>query len=378
MESASPGQAVDINKKQKDDHELKGNAEDKEAGENVKSKKNDGAKMGEEGSNVEKKALGGSADVQTAGSGKPGKKKIVRKIVKQKVANKKEGLEDSAKPSDKLNEKNVGAKSANSEIPGRQDEPSTNAAGVKTFVRKKVVRKVPVAKTVQKENEGMQPEMKINEGAECSEDKPNGKSNVSSGAVVQEATVKTAVKKTVIRRVPKRKVADAKANEGIADSKKDDDKDGKKLVQAGNESEALEDQSVDADSHISVAKSEKKIVLKTMSKSGTPEKQDDFGNSSRTGSKASKEDKEDEKKVDEKSDSVSKIDNADKKKASQKDNHTGKQEKSKVEEKKDKGGKNEPRSKLNKEVKEKKQHEEPPRRPGLFLQVKGTKDSKVG
>lgn len=333
--------------------------------------------MGEECSNLEKKALGGSADVQTAGSGKPGKKKIVRKIVKQKVANKKEGLEDSAKPSDKLDEKNVGAKSANSEIPGRQDEPSTNAAGVKTFVRKKVVRKVPVAKTVQKENEGMQPEMKINEGPECSDDKPNGKSNVSSGAVVQEATVKTAAKKTVIRRVPKRKVADAKANEGIADSKKDDDKDGKKLVQAGNESEVLEDQSVDADSHMSVAKSEKKIVLKTTSNSGTPEKKDDLGNSSRTGSKASKEDKEDEKKVDEKSDCVSKIGNADKKKASQKDNHTGKKEKSKVEEK-DKGGKNEPRSKLNKEVKEKKQHEEPPRRPGLFLQVKETKDSKVG
>ncbi|GFS39130.1 ATP/GTP-binding protein family [Actinidia rufa] len=378
IESASPGQAVVINKKQKDDHEPNGSAADKEGGETENSEEKGGATTVDESNNVGKKELRESTGVQSTSGLKPVKKKIVKKNVKQKVADKKEGSDDPAKQTDKLDEKNLEEKTANSEITGQQDVSPANAAGVKTFIRKKVVKKVPVAKAVQKDDEGMEPEVKTDKGPEYSEDKSKGESDSSSAAIVQDPTAKTTAKKKVIKRVVKRKVTGAAANEGVSDGKKDDVKDGIMVVQAGKEAKVLGDQTVDADSPVGAANTEKKIAPKTTSKSASPKKQDNLGNSSKTGSKAEKEDKKVENRVDEKSGSASKVDNeADKQKVSHKDTPSGKREKSKDEEKKDKEKKDDSRNKSTKEVKEKKQIEEPPRHPGLFLQTKRNNDSKL-
>ncbi|GFZ10854.1 hypothetical protein Acr_22g0002520 [Actinidia rufa] len=219
IESASPGQVVIINKKQKDAHELNGSAADNEGGENENSEEKGGVSTVDESNNVAKKELGESTGVLSAGSVKPVKKKIV----KQKVADKKE------------------------EITGQHDVSPANAAGVKTFIRKKVAKKVPVAIAVQKEDEGMEPEVKMDKGPECSEDKPKGESDSKSTAVVQDPTAKTTAKKKVIKRVVKRKVTCAAANEGVSDSKKDDVKDGIMVVQEYKEVKVFGDQTVDAD-----------------------------------------------------------------------------------------------------------------------------------
>ncbi|GMP92431.1 hypothetical protein CsSME_00042660 [Camellia sinensis var. sinensis] len=391
VESAIPGQVVDVIKKQKGDHKLKGNSADKAEVGNEKSEKKVAMTMGEEGNNVENKELGEDAVAKTAVSGKLGKRKVVKRVIRQKVAAKKDGLDNLTKQNDGLDDqtkqnenlevKNVGEKSANPETTGQPDESSANASCVKTFTRKKVVKKVPVVKAVLKKNEGMDTEMKTDKEPDCSEDKPEVKSDLSNAAVVQDAAVKTTTKKKVVKRVPKRKVTGAEANEGVSDSKKDDDKDGKKVGQAGNEAKTLGDQTAAADSHVDDAKLEKKATRK-MSESVTPVKQDDVGNSSKTGSKADKEDKTNEKRVDEKSGSVSKINN-ETGKQKPKDNHVSKREKSKEiekskdEEKKNKEGKDESKSKSNKDVKEKKQPEEPPRHPGLFLQTKASRGFKL-
>ncbi|KAG5531791.1 hypothetical protein RHGRI_026421 [Rhododendron griersonianum] len=364
LESAPAGQEADVTKKQNDENELKGNAADKDGGEKQVSDKKGGVAAGDKGSSVEKKEVGESTGVPTSGSGKIGRKKIIKKIVKQKVAGKKECLD----------EKNMGENIAISETTGQQDAPFANAAAVKTFIRKRVVKKVPVAKTVQKDNEGIQPEVKTDKGTECSEDKAKGKSDSSSPAVVQDATVKTTGKKKVIKKVLKRKLTVAQASESVPNNDKDD-KEGTTIVKAGKELKALGIKTVDAE-----ASSEKKISAKSV----TPAKQDDLGNSNKAESKVVKEEKKAEKKVEEKSGSASKIiKEADKQKISSKDGHTDKRgkskerEKSKDEEKKDKEVKDDSRSKSSKDVKEKKQLEEPPRHPGLFLQTKGSKESKL-
>ncbi|KAI8538398.1 hypothetical protein RHMOL_Rhmol09G0099900 [Rhododendron molle] len=364
LESAPAGQEADVTKKQNDENELKGNAADKDGGEKQVSDKKGGVAAGDKGSSVEKKEVGESTGVPTSSIGKIGRKKIIKKIVKQKVAGKKECLD----------EKNMGENIAISETTGQQDAPFANAAAVKTFIRKRVVKKVPVAKAVQKDNEGIQPEVKTDKGTECSEDKAKGKSESSIPAVVQDATVKTTGKKKVIKKVLKRKLTVVQANESVLDNNKDD-KEGTTIVKAGKELKALGKKTVDAE-----ASSEKKISAKSV----TPAKQDDLGNSNKAESKVVKEEKKAEKKVEEKSGSASKINKeADKQKISSKDAHTDKRgkskerEKSKDEEKKDKEVKDDSRSKSIKDVKEKKQLEEPPRHPGLFLQTNGSKESKL-
>ncbi|XP_058182729.1 protein SHORT ROOT IN SALT MEDIUM 1 isoform X1 [Rhododendron vialii] len=364
LESAPAGQEADVTKKQNDENELKGNAADKDGGEKQVSDKKGGVAAGDKGSSVEKKEVGESIGVPTSGSGKIGRKKIIKKIVKQKVAGKKECLD----------EKNMGENIAISETTGQQDVPFANAAAVKTFIRKRVVKKVPVAKAVQKDNEGIQPEVKTDKGTECSEDKAKGKSDSSSPAVVQDASVKTTGKKKVIKKVLKRKLTVAQANESGPNNNKDD-KEGTTIVKAGKELKALGKKTVDAE-----ASSEKKISAKSV----TPAKQDDLGNSNKAESEVVKEEKKAEKKVEEKNGSASKIiKEADKQKISSKDGHTDKRGKSKEreklkdEEKKDKEVKDDSRRKSSKDVKEKKQLEEPPRHPGLFLQTKGSKESKL-
>ncbi|XAR53200.1 hypothetical protein NMG60_11021653 [Bertholletia excelsa] len=364
---SSSGQAVDVSIKQKDGHGQKANAADGD--ENIRVEKKDVVQTVEDVNNAEKKEMGESASVQTTGSGNLGKKKIVKKIVKQKGADKKDSVENSTKQSDTLDAKGVGET-----ISSQKDEASADAPSVKTFIRKKVVKKVPVVKTVQKEKESMQSDMKTEKESECLEDTPKDKQDSTSDTVVQDTVVKKTAKKKIIRRVPKRKVTGEEANDGVSDGKKDDDKDGKTTVQAGTEAKKLGQQCVDVDDEVGGSRSES---AKTISESV---KQFDAGNASKTGSKSDGE-KKDEKRIDE-STSASKVDaEADKQKASQKDSH-GKRDKLKErgklkdEEKKVTEGKDESRSKSSKDIKDKKQPEEPSR-PGLLLQTKGPKGSKL-
>lgn len=370
-ETVSSGQSEDANKKEKDGNEAKGiTAEEKVDGNDKRLEIKGGAETGEQKKTVEKKEQGESAGAQTSGSGTSGKKKIIKKIVKQKVVDKAADVSDS-KQKDKLGEQDNGEKNANSEIPGLQDASSVPLTGVKTFVRKKVIKKVPVRKTVQNED---------------TEDKPKDNSDPSGAAVVQSTGVKTTVKKKIIKRVAKRKVASLKSSDGVADTKKEVDGDGEKVVLAVDETENVERQATDAENQDSeVKRSEKKTVPKTNSKALTPEKQDDVVDSSNAEIKTDKDDKKDEKRTGEKSGSGIKAEiEADKQKASQNDNQSGKRGKSKEgekskdeKEKKDNVGKDESRSKSNKELKDKRKSEEPPRHPGLILQTKWSKASKV-
>lgn len=370
-ETVSSGQSEDANKKEKDGNEAKGiTAEEKVDGNDKRLEIKGGAETGEQKKTVEKKEQGESAGAQTSGSGTSGKKKIIKKIVKQKVVDKAADVSDS-KQKDKLGEQDNGEKNANSEIPGLQDASSVPLTGVKTFVRKKVIKKVPVRKTVQNED---------------TEDKPKDNSDPSGAAVVQSTGVKTTVKKKIIKRVAKRKVASLKSSDGVADTKKEVDGDGEKVVLAVDETENVERQATDAENQDSeVKRSEKKTVPNTNSKALTPEKQDDVVDSSNAEIKTDKDDKKDEKRTGEKSGSGIKAEiEADKQKASQNDNQSGKRGKSKEgekskdeKEKKDNVGKDESRSKSNKELKDKRKSEEPPRHPGLILQTKWSKASKV-
>jgi hypothetical protein len=363
-EAAVSGQSEDSNKKEKNGNDMKGiKAEEKGDVNDKKLEKNDGAEKSEEIKNVEKKEQGESA-VATSGSVKSGKKKIIKKIVKQKVVDKTAG-DSASKQNDKLDEKDNGEKIANSEI---SDQQGKSVAPTRTFVRKKVIRKVPAGKIAQNEDTG---------------DKPKDNSDPSSTAVVEGGTsVKTTVKKKIIKRVAKRKVTGLESSDGASGTKKDADGDEIKAVQAVHETENMERQAAEAENVVSeVKRPEKKTVSKTDSKTVANKKQDDV-DSSKTEIKADKDDKKDERKTGEKSGLGSKAEiEADKLKVPQNDGKRGKSkdgDKSKDEkERKDNDGKDESRSKSNKDLKDKKKSEEPPRHPGLILQTKWSKESKL-
>ncbi|KAI3665841.1 hypothetical protein L6452_44476 [Arctium lappa] len=154
-----------------------------------------------EGDNSEKINQIEVAPVQTTGSGK---KKVIRKVVKKKVVEK-DKAGKAAEQSDPLVPKKMGETTTNTEAAGRDEESSGNPSAVKTFTRKKVTKKVPVAKVVKKEDEGTQAEVIPVKEQESSENKPK---NADAGS----ASGKTTVKKKIIKRVTKRKVVAKVAN----------------------------------------------------------------------------------------------------------------------------------------------------------------------
>ncbi|KDO82987.1 hypothetical protein CISIN_1g0058842mg, partial [Citrus sinensis] len=118
---ASPysGEAVKINEKEKSFTDLKGKATNQKGnGSDKKVEKIDGSESGREEKNVEEKDLVETTAAQTAGNAKPGKRKIIRRIVKQKVVDKAAGGENTVgNQNDKLDEKDaVEKKNANSEV----------------------------------------------------------------------------------------------------------------------------------------------------------------------------------------------------------------------------------------------------------------------
>lgn len=382
-ESAPCGKAKVTDKVEKNNKDLKGDAADGKGDVNDKKPlKKDASETGEEVRNVVKKEQVATAGAQTISAVKSGKKKIIKKIVKQKVVGKPSGESTGNQQQDeKVNEE----KDANLKTPGQQDESLSNSPGVKTFVRKKVANKV--GKSNEKEDNETQLEVKVEKETDCSEDKPKKNSVPSGGAVMQDTSTKTIIRKKIIKRVPKRKVAGGEATNGVSNVKKDGGSIETNVVQVGDATENTKNQTADAENMVSeVKKTEKKIIPKLKSpKPNVIGRQDSMVNSSNSGIKNEKVEKKDVKGTGERSGSGNREEiEAEKQKIPENDNHDDKQgklkdiEKSKDEKEKKGDGKDESRSKSNKELKEKRKPEEPPRHPGLILQTRWSKDSKVG
>ncbi|XWS23169.1 hypothetical protein CRYUN_Cryun29cG0098000 [Craigia yunnanensis] len=348
-QSVSSSHGVVANRKKKDSNCIEGDAaEGKVSGGENKFEVKDGSEI-TVGGGPEKKESGEAAADKT-GAVKSLKKKVIKRIVKQKVANKTAAeVNTASKQSDKVDE-DVGEQNAKSEIASQQEESSAGRAGVKTFVRKKITKKVAVEKTDQSEDNGVPIEAKVEIETGCSEDKPKDNSDVNAAAV-ENASVKTTVKKKVIKRVPKRKVTATQAKDEVAEIMKAGDKDEKEVVQAGSETSNI-------------------------GKQTGSEKQGNAASSSKLEMKADKENKKDEK--------VTNVESLnDKQKINTKDNRDVKGGKLKEgekpkDEKEEKDSKDESRGNHNKESKEKRKSEEPPvRHPGLILQTKWSKDCKL-
>ena len=365
-----------INKKDKDGNHIKGKATERGSGESdKKAEKKDEPETADEGKNVDKKDQGGATGLQSAGTIKSGK--IIRRIVKQKVTNKTADSENSISKKNELADEGVEGNSGRSEISLEQSESPADTSGIKTFVRKKVIRKVPVAKSTQNKENDLLSEMKAEK--DCTEDKPKNTPITSTPIVTQGTGIKTTIKKKIIKKVLKRKLTGAGASGGTGDPKKDDKKDEEKVVQAGIETENIGEKAEETGNQEQEAKdSEKKVIHNTKSRSPIAEKQASVPNFNKI-----KAVKEDELEIDQKSSpgTITEV-KAGRLKAAPKDTANSKggklndDEKSK-EEKKKKDGKEESRIKLNKEVKEKRKPEEPPRHPGFILRTKGNKESRV-
>lgn len=351
-ESASTGDAKEVKKKEQDGNNLKVSASEGKGDMNDKKIEKKDESGSESGKNEENREQVEAAEIQTPGSVKSGKKKIVRRVVKQKSVGKL-ASDGTTKQHDNVGEKdnNEGAKE-NPETLG-EEESSADPAAVKTFKRKRLVKKVLVAKAAQNEDNNIGTKVKVEKETGCSEDK----AEPSSGAAVQDTNVKTVVKKKIIKKVAKRKVADTEQNKGV-------DGDEKNVV--GDETESTKKKTAVVEKPASVLiESGNKVVSKTKG-SKTP---NDVVNSTKADTKDLKEDKKDEKRTGDKSGSVTKVE-----RNKSKDAEKSKDEK----DKKERDGKDESRVKSSKEAKETRKLEEPPRHPGLILQTKWSKESKVG
>lgn len=346
---------ADIDKKEKSDKGDKGDkgntSEGRGNGSSTKLESKDADERGKEVQNVVKPDQGEVAGgTQKSGTVKSGKKKIVKKIVKQKT---KTVGDAASKKNDKLDEKVDGEQ--NSDIP--LDQPSNDSAAVKTPAKKKVIKRV--GKSPQNEkNKDVLP--KVENEMDCSEDKSKDTSDLNA-TVGQDTVVKTTVKKKVIKRVPKKKVPVEE------DSKKGEDGD-------GNEKKVTTDETHNAEKSTTDDKQEQKIP-KSKSTSPTTGKRRDSVNLKKGEKEPVKNDNETGKEISPVTNSIVK------QKVGEKDGGDGKREKSRdgeqSKDEKEKMGKDESRSKPNKELKEKRKSEEPPRHPGLILQTKWSKDSKV-
>lgn len=256
---------------------------------------------------------------------KPAKKKIIRKVVKPKVANKMtEMVNSDSKQSEKPNNKNAG-----------ENETLAGPSSGKTFVRRKVVKK---ASTSENSQTGLQPEESSQLEGKSTE--TEAKEKADSG-VKQESGVKTIVKKKVIKKVIKKKAAVGEASaEG----------EGKK---AGG------------------GDSDKVCELVPSPNSEASDKQDTPVVSSATAEAQNEKENAGKEAVDEKSASTRADIKGEKGKTAVKEAHDGKNLK---EGEKSKDEKERRKTKID-DVKEKK-NEEPPR-PGFILQTKGSKDSQV-
>ncbi|KAL3338739.1 hypothetical protein AABB24_027719 [Solanum stoloniferum] len=354
--NSASGQSAEASKKE-NDGKLKESTADKEG-----SKK----KGGESKQPLETSKVGNDntepnpAAIETDGSAKSVKKRVIKRIVKQKISNKKD-LETTEKVNEKVDSKETGDGNMSTEITSPQVGASNPP--VKTFIRKKIVKKVPVVKTP-KEDGMKPPDVESVKEVESSEDKGNSKTDGNSTSIKQDAVVKKLVKRKIIKRVPKRKAATTDTNNGATGgaSLKDNVKE-EKSVQAESEVKNVGDSNAETAENVNVVNQEQKVSPKIKSKIADV-----------------KQETKEEKKTKELNLTGSKKESeADKHKSSQNDDLLklkGKEGPKEQTGKKDQDEKILSKSKSTKEIKEKRS-EDPPRHPGFFLQIKGSKDMKL-
>ncbi|KAL9269418.1 SHORT ROOT IN SALT MEDIUM 1-like protein [Drosera capensis] len=290
--------------------------------------------------NVKKTVEGDTVNPETV---KTGKKKIVKRIIRHKVPVKKGMVE--AEKIDKM-DKDAIPVNVTSENAAQKDI-SAEPAGVKTFVRKKVVNTVSQAEPATDQPQDDKQQISAQD-----------KSQVKLGTV----GVKRTIKRTIIRRVRRKKTSGAGANSTTTTY---DDGDGK-VLDAGNGTENVDGDKMDEDVKTGeVPKMEKDLVSQALSAMGNE-------SSSKTVNKADKVAKREgtnEKKAEASKGTKPQKGNGEDTKEKRKERETSRDGK----EENDKGLKDGPKSKSSSE---RKKPEEPPR-PGVILQTKAGTDSKA-
>ncbi|KAG9159238.1 hypothetical protein Leryth_020928 [Lithospermum erythrorhizon] len=286
------------------------------------------------------------------------KKKIIKKVVKQKVVDKKDGVENSTRQGVVGFEKGTNEQTAPAEVTQKQDGPSSGRPSVKTLVRKKIVKKVPVRK-ISKEGGDTLLAVTVVKELEPPKDVSSG-----SAPLGQESGVKTTTKRKIIKRVPKKKVSPTDANNVVADVS---------II------ENMEVNSAQADKEQSQTSGLQNLG-KLEQKNSDSKVENDVNTKLEPNEVISeKVQLEDKKMTDEKVGSAPKVatetgeeNRSSKDLATSKDGDLVKEKERSPHDRKD-----ESQAKKIKDVKDQKMREEPPRHPGLLLQTKGTKDSKL-
>ncbi|KAK1314638.1 hypothetical protein QJS10_CPA06g00457 [Acorus calamus] len=295
---------------------------------------------------------------------KTGKKRVVKKTMKGKVAVKKGTSGNTSKCQEKLEELDTVNKQNISEAIEQQNVTSAGSGGVKTFVRKKTVKRVPVGKIIQKDettsNDSAQNEKKPKEEAESQEGELKRKNEPG-----KETGTRKIVKRKIVRRVPKKKVIEGE-DKSVSVSKQDKMVEENTVTQHVKEVEDAKIQIKNVEQHpIGVSKFESEVGVNDVGK----ELED--GHDEIIGGRSVEEDIKGRE-----SDSKS---NKDKEVRKQKESNNHDQDGKKGESKDDKEKKTKYDSdrSLSKEVRKKEKSEEPPQHPGFFLQTKWSKESKM-
>ncbi|KAK1267334.1 hypothetical protein QJS04_geneDACA000562 [Acorus gramineus] len=295
---------------------------------------------------------------------KTGKKRVVKKTMKGKVAVKKVTSGNTSKCQEKLEELDTVNKQNISEAIEQQNVTSASSGAVKTFVRKKTVKRVPAGKMIQKDettsNDGAQNEKKPKEEAESQEGELKRKNEPG-----KETGTRKIVKRKIVRRVPKKKVIEGE-DKSVSESNQDKMVEENFVTQHAKEVEDAKIQIKNVEQHpIGVSKFESKVGVNDVGK----ELED--GHDEIIGGRSVEEDIKGRE-----SDSKS---NKDKEVRKQKESNNHDQDGKKGDSKDDKEKKTKYDSdrSLSKEVRKKEKSEEPPQHPGFFLRTKWSKESKM-
>lgn len=317
-----------------------------------------------EDENNVKTDTGDGTAAQKAVVAKTGKKKIVKRIVKRKVATKKQITEDPSKQNDVPDKEDAGGNSVISEVDGQKDGVSSDPPAIKTFIRKKIVKKS--AGSVLKKDEGTTPEVKTANESEGAEENAKVKLETGSSGATAGSGTKTTVKRKIVKMVPKKKAVPSVSNVKVAED------DAKKVIQPEPvKVEQVEKADEDQKNEIMTKdNSSPKINPETVASEKQPQQVEKRGEGKDSSGSTVEAIAVHQK--------VSESDNAKK--------SIGKQVPKDGKERTDSTQKKESDSKASKVVKEKrktdepekKKIDEPPRHPGVILQTKGSKESKVG
>lgn len=302
----------------------------------------------EDSKNGEKKEgdTAGTSKAGTSGSGK----KIVKKVRKVKVTDKKTAAENASTKQEKLDEKKQ--EKLDEKDSGENAKPEAGDQQVSEC-------------NTQNEDKSIETREKSEATETICSDNKNPSSTGAKNTPGKKTSVRKVIRK-VTKRVPKKTtVAGEKTNNGAPGAEKEGEKNGKETGPGGNQSGEIGAQKVEIEQEagaVSKASNEAKTddgksLADAKIQTGVEKEQDSI-----KGKHDSKPEKikEGEKLKD------------DKEKKDESKTNAAKEEK----EKSNKERKDESRSKSNKEQKDKKKIEEPPR-PGFILQTKGNKESKV-